>query len=102
MLELGAEHESGHRGVGEAAAAVLDRLVVVGVGAGGIAAGALAGGLDPGAVSIVTDRAQALDVLREDLDPGDVLLVKASRGVALDLLVDDLVAALGGPETTSR
>jgi UDP-N-acetylmuramoyl-tripeptide--D-alanyl-D-alanine ligase len=99
MLELGAEHESGHRQAGEAAAAVVDRLVVVGDGARGIAAGAIAAGLDPAAVSTVADRADALDVLRRDLTTGDVVLVKASRGVALDLLVDDLVAALGGPET---
>jgi UDP-N-acetylmuramoyl-tripeptide--D-alanyl-D-alanine ligase len=102
MLELGAEHESGHREVGEAAAAILDRLVVVGDGAGGIAAGAIASGLDPDAVSSVADRAEALDVLSRDLASGDIVLVKASRGVALDLLVDDLVAALGGPESASR
>ena len=103
MLELGAEHESGHRQAGEAAAAVVDRLVVVGDGRRGIAAGALAAGLDarrrldgrrprrrPWTSSAGTSR------------PGDVVLVKASRGVALDLLVDDLVAALGGPETTGR
>jgi UDP-N-acetylmuramoyl-tripeptide--D-alanyl-D-alanine ligase len=102
MLELGAEHESGHREVGEAAAAILDRLVVVGDGAGGIAAGAIASGLDPDAVSSVADRAEALDVLGRDLASGDIVLVKASRGVALDLLVDDLVAALRGPESASR
>ena len=102
MLELGSDHESGHRQAGEAAAALVDRLVVVGDGARGIAAGAIAAGLDPAAVSMVAGRADALEVLRRDLTAGDVVLVKASRGVALDLLVDDLVAALGGPETTAR
>ena len=40
MLELGDEHESGHRRIGEAAAAIADRLVVVGDGASAIADGA--------------------------------------------------------------
>ena len=47
MLELGDGHEAGHREVGEAAAATsTELLVVVGAGAGGIAAGARAAGLD--------------------------------------------------------
>jgi UDP-N-acetylmuramyl pentapeptide synthase len=44
---------------------------------------------------LVTHRDEALDDLRADLRPGDVVLVKASRGIELDLLVDELVAALG-------
>jgi UDP-N-acetylmuramoyl-tripeptide--D-alanyl-D-alanine ligase len=97
MLELGSESESdaGHRATGAAAAALVDRLVVVGEGAGPIATGAIDAGLDRAAVSTVADRAEALVLLLGLLEPGDVVLVKASRGIALDLLVDDLVAALG-------
>ena len=97
MLELGDEHESGHARVGAAAAGVVDRLVVVGVGATAIAAGARSAGLADGAVTLVADRAAARDRLLAELRPGDVVLVKASRGIALDLLVDELVAAFGGP-----
>jgi UDP-N-acetylmuramyl pentapeptide synthase len=43
-----------------------------------------------------------MDVLLERLRPGDVVLVKASRGVELDLLVDALVARLGGMEAGPR
>jgi UDP-N-acetylmuramyl pentapeptide synthase len=46
------------------------------------------------AISTVADRATARELLLADLLPGDVVLVKASRGIALDLLVDDLRAAL--------
>jgi UDP-N-acetylmuramoyl-tripeptide--D-alanyl-D-alanine ligase len=95
MLELGDDHEDGHRRTGEAAASVADRLVVVGDGAGGIAEGAIAAGLAPAAVIGVEDRDAARDALLSVLQPGDVVLVKASRGIALDVLVDDLVAALG-------
>jgi UDP-N-acetylmuramoyl-tripeptide--D-alanyl-D-alanine ligase len=96
MLELGGDTEAGHATVGQAAAATVDLLVVVGDGAAGIAQGALDAGLDASRVLRVVDRDAALDALRSRLRPGDVVLVKASRGIALNLLVDDLVAELGG------
>lgn len=65
-------------------------------------AGARAAGLAAGDVIAVADRVAARDRLLEILAPGDVVLVKASRGIALDLLVDDLVAALGPVETSGR
>jgi UDP-N-acetylmuramoyl-tripeptide--D-alanyl-D-alanine ligase len=102
MLELGADHEDGHRRTGEAAASLVDRLVVVGDGADGIAAGAADAGLDRERLLAVHDRAEALAVLRTILMPGDVVLVKASRGIELDLLVDELVAAFGDPGRTGR
>jgi UDP-N-acetylmuramoyl-tripeptide--D-alanyl-D-alanine ligase len=95
MLELGDDHEDGHERVGAAAAAVVDRLVVVGTGAAGIATGARGAGLAARQVAEVADREAALSALLADLGDGDVVLVKASRGIALDLLVDELVAALG-------
>jgi UDP-N-acetylmuramoyl-tripeptide--D-alanyl-D-alanine ligase len=100
MLELGGDHEDGHRRTG-AAAASMDRLVVVGEGAAGIARGALEAGLEPTAVTTAADRTEALDVLRAILVPGDVVLVKASRGIELDRLVADLVAVFadGAPAT---
>jgi UDP-N-acetylmuramoyl-tripeptide--D-alanyl-D-alanine ligase len=94
MLELGDGHEAGHERVGAAAAAVVDRLVVVGDGAAGIVRGARDAGLAPDALVAAPDRETALAGLEDTVGPGDVVLVKASRGVALDLLVDDLAAAL--------
>jgi UDP-N-acetylmuramoyl-tripeptide--D-alanyl-D-alanine ligase len=94
MLELGSEQEAGHRRVGEAAAQLADRLIVVGDGAAAIADGARRAGMPAEAISTVADRTTARDRLLADLLPGDVVLVKASRGIALDLLVDDLRAAL--------
>jgi UDP-N-acetylmuramoyl-tripeptide--D-alanyl-D-alanine ligase len=90
MLELGDENEAGHERAGAAAAAVVERLVVIGAGAAGIARGARATGLASEQIAEVADRAAALDRLMASLAPGDVVLVKASRGIALDLLVDDL------------
>ena len=96
MLELGEGHEAGHRAVGAAAAAVADLLVVVGRPAAGIAAAAREIGLDPARVIEAPDRETALDALLPRLGHGDVVLVKASRGAALDLLVDALRAELAG------
>ena len=95
MLELGAGHDAGHVEVGTAAAAVAELLVVVGRGAAPIARAARAAGMSPSRVIEVDDREAALDALRPRLAGGDVVLVKASRGIALDRLVDALQAELG-------
>lgn len=93
MLELGEEADAGHRAVGDAAASACALLVTVGDGASGIAAGARDAGMEPGAVIEATDRAAALAALQNVLRPGDVVLVKASRGAELERLVEDLRAA---------
>jgi UDP-N-acetylmuramoyl-tripeptide--D-alanyl-D-alanine ligase len=97
MLELGEQSASGHHEVGVAAAATVDLLVTVGRGAAGIAAGAKEAGLDPSRVVEAHDRETALDILAARLRNGDVVLVKASRGAELDLVVDALRADRGRP-----
>ncbi len=96
MRELGALHEAGHREVGAAAARVAAELVVVGAGAVGIAAGAIEAGLRPSRVHGAADRDDALRILRGILRPGDAILVKASRGAALESLVDALRDGIAG------
>ena len=95
MLELGEGHDAGHQAVGEAAGEVADLLIVVGDAAGGIAAGAIEAGLDPSRVHVVPDAEAALDALEPRLRDGDVILVKASRGIGLDRVVDGLRLTLG-------
>jgi UDP-N-acetylmuramoyl-tripeptide--D-alanyl-D-alanine ligase len=97
MLELGDAADAGHREVGRAAAAVCDLLSVVGVGAAGIAAGAREAGLPADRLSVTADRDAAAASLPAVLRPGDVVLVKASRGIALEVLVASLVEVLGEP-----
>ncbi len=94
MREMGRLHEPGHRDVGRAAAKVAQELVVVGSPAAGIAAGAAEAGLDPSAIHAAVDREAALAILRTILRPGDAVLVKASRGSALESIVDALAAGL--------
>ena len=97
MRELGESHDRGHREVGEAAAGLADLVVVVGEEATGIAAGVRSRG---GAVVGVADRAEALRALQERLEPGDAVLVKASRGVALEWIVESLVGSAGSAAGT--
>jgi len=101
MRELGAAHDQGHREVGAAAARVAVELVVVGQAAAGIAAGAVAAGLDPLRVHAVADRDECVALLRTVLRPGDAVLVKASRGAALETVVDALRAGVAAVEPAS-
>ena len=97
MLELGDQAALRHQAVGRAAAEVADLVVTVGDLGMEIAAGALEAGLGPDQLHEAEDRDAALEWLRPRLRSGDVVLVKASRGVALDLLVERLRAELGPP-----
>jgi UDP-N-acetylmuramoyl-tripeptide--D-alanyl-D-alanine ligase len=98
MRELGRAHDDGHREVGAIAAEILDLLVVVDGAPGGAAAGivdsALTAGLAPERVVTAADAASATDVMRALMAPGDVVLVKASRGIELERVVEALTAAL--------
>ena len=50
------------------------------------------------AVQLAADRDEAAELLLAQLRDGDTVLVKASRGAALDLLVDQLVLAAAAGE----
>jgi len=102
MRELGNLHDRGHREVGAAAAGVAAELVVVGAAAAGIADGAAAAGLEPGRIHRAPDREAAVAVLRTILRPGDAVLVKASRGAALETIVDALRGGVDGAGQGSR
>ena len=94
MLELGDEHDAGHRVVGVAAAGVVDLLLVVGEHVAALADAAIAAGLPRDAVIRVDDADATLEAIRPRLRDGDTVLVKASRGIGLDRLVDALALEL--------
>ncbi len=91
MLELGTLSVGAHEAVGADVAASADALVAVGELAATIAAAATRNGLRE--VHRAADGGEALVRLRQLLRPGDTVLVKASRGLALDRLADELVRA---------
>lgn len=89
MKELGPEHDAGHRSVGRTAAVLgVDVLVVVGDPARGIAEGAAGGRCE---VIVTEGREEAAAWVRQNAGPEDVVLVKASRGVALEWVADQLL-----------
>ena len=86
MLELGEQSLSLHRQVAERARQLgLDGLVIVDAGAEGEAMLAAAAGLER--LERVAAPEQAAPILAGWLSPGDVLLLKASRGVTLETLL---------------
>jgi UDP-N-acetylmuramoyl-tripeptide--D-alanyl-D-alanine ligase len=95
MLELGDASEEGHRSVGEAAARTLDWVLVVGRDAMAIAEGAIDAGMDPARISTAADADAVLALLPPRLRAGDLVLVKASRGIGLDRVVEGLRDELG-------
>src|SRR5690349_20535020 len=90
MLELGDLSDDAHRKVGAHAAQAAQLLVAVGPFAALYSSGARDAGMNATNIIEARDRAAAMSALERNLRPGDVVLVKASRGAELDLLVDEL------------
>ena len=91
MRELGAESDDAHRDIGVQAAKLgIDRVVVVGPDAAPITAGATEHGA---AVTSVDDADAAADLVADQVQKGDVVLVKASNSERLWRVADRLVDA---------
>jgi UDP-N-acetylmuramoyl-tripeptide--D-alanyl-D-alanine ligase len=95
MLELGPRSVTLHQTCGaDAVAAGIDELVVVGgPDADGLVDGAVAAGLPEYRVHRFTDSASAAEVVPSLVRPGDLVLVKGSRGTRTDIIADRLVEA---------
>jgi UDP-N-acetylmuramoyl-tripeptide--D-alanyl-D-alanine ligase len=101
MAELGPFERDGHAEVGRLAAELgVDRLLVVGEPAAPIHEGATSVGDWGGESVLLTDQAAAVEVLRSELRPGDVVLVKGSRYRTWEV-ADALRADAVGGETAS-
>ena len=94
MLELGAHADALHEECGRAAAAAgLNLLIAVGGDAArAMADAAIRGGMAPDAVVHVATNEQAADLALQKIRPGDLVLVKGSRGIGTDLVVARLKA----------
>lgn len=90
MYELGTYEQEGHRLVGRRARDAADLLVTVGRLGQIIGQEALLTGMDPGAVHMAETKEEAIGLLRNLLDDGDLTLIKGSRGLAME----DMVIAL--------
>ena len=99
MLELGEATVDDHEGVGRyAAERGVDVVLTVGDVAAGIGRGAAGVPGWTGVTIPTAGRDEALTWVRENAAAGDVLLVKASRGAALETVAEGLLHALDEEE----
>jgi UDP-N-acetylmuramoyl-tripeptide--D-alanyl-D-alanine ligase len=87
MLELGAAEEQCHRDIGALCARCADLLITRGARARWIAAGAMAAGLAAAQITPCDDNAGVLAALGGLAQEGDTLLIKGSRGMAMEEVV---------------
>jgi UDP-N-acetylmuramoyl-tripeptide--D-alanyl-D-alanine ligase len=93
MLELGPDSASLHRQAGRAAAAQgLDCIVAVHGHAAEIVNGAIGAGMPASQALFFGDSSAAAEFLADFVGPGDLLLVKGSRGVKMERIVEALRA----------
>lgn len=92
MLELGASAESAHRDVGRLVAlARVDGLLLMGTHAAAVRDAAVAAGLAPERVTLFATHDALAQALAATLRAGDLLLVKGSRGAALERVLARLL-----------
>jgi UDP-N-acetylmuramoyl-tripeptide--D-alanyl-D-alanine ligase len=88
ILELGDFEVEGHRIVGRRAAAVVQQLISVGPKARIITEAALESGMKPDQVIAFEDKSTAIEQLPALIRTGDIVLVKGSRSVKMEDVVD--------------
>ncbi len=102
MLELGTESVRWHRAIGETAARLgLDGLVAVGRHAGDVLAGARVAGMQFEQMAHCDELDVVGTVLDCWLEPGDVVLVKGSRAMRMERVVERLIAHTNFQENTA-
>lgn len=92
MLEIGEFAMEAHEKIGKIAAKFLDILVTVGPRAKFIAEGARAAGMKKSAVRSFDSADEAHPYVQEIMQKGDMILVKASRAMHLEVVVAEIAA----------
>jgi len=102
MAELGDASVSAHDEIGRLAVRLnISRLVVVGERAAPMHHGASHEGSWGDESVLVPDTAAAIELLRRELEPGDVVLVKASNAAGLGVVADALLDPAGAKGATA-
>jgi len=99
MLELGDQGPRLHRESGEGLAGRVDAVVGVGPLSQSLLEGARARGMAEGALHHFPDSTAAAGVVAELAEAGDAILVKGSRGMRMERIVEALLARFGRAET---
>ena len=98
MLELGPTGEKLHEEVGEfAATCSLHLLVCIGELSKGIAASAIRAGMTEDRVKMFPNSESAAREMPAQIRPGDVVLLKASRGIHLEVVARAIEQNLDAP-----
>ena len=93
MLELGEISARAHYDIGKFAVLKdIDYIIAVGEYAQNIALGAVEAGADRGRVRSFAGNRQAIDFLADFLKEGDTMLVKGSRGMKMEEIVNQFTA----------
>ncbi len=102
MRELGMTSPELHREAGAAAAQTGKVDWVIGVAGDGaqIVEGAVAAGVLRSQTKVFGTSDEAAEFLREFLQPGDLMLVKGSRGVKMERVVEALTSRYGAVDAT--
>ncbi|MDO8446078.1 MAG: UDP-N-acetylmuramoyl-tripeptide--D-alanyl-D-alanine ligase [Deltaproteobacteria bacterium] len=92
MLELGAHAEDAHYEIGKKAAATgIDYLLLLGpLSSSHTARGAREGGMSDERVMVVSNHGEAVSRINPMLRGGDWVLVKGSRGMAMEKIVEEI------------
>ncbi len=95
MRELGQYTDEGHKLVGRRAADVVDMLVTVGDLGEVIAHAAREVGYDPAKTYVMKSADETIAMLRDQLRPNDVVLVKGSRAIGMEQIVSQIAVDAG-------
>jgi UDP-N-acetylmuramyl pentapeptide synthase len=97
MGELGPETSAAHRAAGSLAAQLgIDHVYAVGAQAALVADGARSAGLAAERIHAYAEWEPAAEALTLSLRPGDRVLVKGSRSMRMERIVERIAAAAGG------
>ena len=91
MLELGDCAQAEHYRVGRIAAEKADMVFAYGPYAGRVIDGTITGGMPDTMGRAFEDREELVKALKRAAKPGDVLLFKASRGMHLELVLEEFL-----------
>ena len=91
MLELGACTQAEHYRVGRIAAEKADILLAFGPNGQRTLSGAITGGMNETRAMAFEDRQKLAAALKRMVKPGDVLLFKGSRGMRMELILEDFL-----------
>lgn len=90
MLEMGEYAKNGHELVGECAVGNSDLIITVGKDSKHIGNGAIKKGFDTQKVIHFHNNSQVIEYLKNILEKDDVILIKGSRGMKMEEMVDFL------------